>query len=269
MKSRIRAGLCSVTFRSLTPPEIISACVENQLEGIEWGGDVHAPHGDLRACAEIRQRCSDANIDLPSYGSYFRLDPASSQPSFGAVLDSAVALGARTIRVWGGDRASCDIDPAYREALVTEARKAGDDALAAGCQIGIEYHDNTITDSNASARDFISEVNHPAVRIYWQPRPNTPPTDRLGGLRMILPWLCHLHVYQWIGEQVDRRPLAEGTGEWEIYLREAAVAANSETFAFLEFVRGNSLDSMQSDAVVLRRLVSRQSITASIESIPS
>jgi hypothetical protein len=86
---------------------------------------------------------------------------------------------------------------------------------------------------------------------------------------MILPWLCHLHVYQWIGEQVDRRPLAEGTGEWEIYLREAAVAANSETFAFLEFVRGNSLDSLQSDATALRRLVSCQSITASIESMPS
>ena len=258
MRSPIRPGLCSVTFRSLSPAAIIAACVENRLEGIEWGGDVHASHGDLQACDEIRQRCSDVGIEIPSYGSYYRLDPASSQPEFSAVLDSAVALGARTIRVWGGTRASRDIDPAYREVLVGEARKAGDAAQAAGCHIGIEYHGNTAMDSNASALDFIAEVNHPAVKIYWQPRPHTPIEERLDGLRQVLPWLCHLHVYQWIGEQVDRRPLAEGFKEWSSYFEAVEVTQPVGLFAFLEFVRDDSLESLQTDASALHQLLSRQ-----------
>ncbi len=258
MRSAIRPGLCSVTFRSLSPAAIIAACVENHLEGIEWGGDVHAPHGDLRACAEIRDRCSDAGIAIPSYGSYYRLDPASSQPEFSAVLDSATALGARTIRVWGGIRASRDIDPAYREVLLQDARKAGDAAMAAGCQIGIEYHGNTITDSNDSALNFISEVNHPAVKIYWQPRPNTPSTERLAGLHLVLPWLCHLHVYQWIGEDMDRRPLAEGSKEWASYIQTVEETQSVGLFAFLEFVRDDALESLPVDCSALLRLLGCQ-----------
>jgi hypothetical protein len=44
----IRTGLVSVTFRQLSAEEIIKLVVCAGLEGIEWGGDIHVPHGDLK-----------------------------------------------------------------------------------------------------------------------------------------------------------------------------------------------------------------------------
>ncbi len=41
-----RAGLVSVTFRQLSPEEIVRVAREAGLTVIEWGGDVHVPPGD-------------------------------------------------------------------------------------------------------------------------------------------------------------------------------------------------------------------------------
>ena len=53
-----RTGLVSVTFRKLTPEKIIELVSEAGLNAIEWGGDVHVPHGDLKRAAEV-----DADLD--------------------------------------------------------------------------------------------------------------------------------------------------------------------------------------------------------------
>ena len=44
----VRAGLCSITFRSLDVATIIDLAVSAGLDGIEWGADVHVPVGDGR-----------------------------------------------------------------------------------------------------------------------------------------------------------------------------------------------------------------------------
>ena len=43
----LKSGLVSVSFRGLAPEEVAKVAVASQLEGIEWGGDVH---GRFRAC---------------------------------------------------------------------------------------------------------------------------------------------------------------------------------------------------------------------------
>ena len=43
----IYPGLVSVTFRKLSPEEIVQLVVSSGLKGIEWGGDIHLPHGIL------------------------------------------------------------------------------------------------------------------------------------------------------------------------------------------------------------------------------
>ena len=45
----IRTGLTSVTFRQKTIDEIVALARKAQLDGIEWGGDVHVPAGDVQA----------------------------------------------------------------------------------------------------------------------------------------------------------------------------------------------------------------------------
>ena len=42
-----RLGLVSVSFRPYTPEDILKAMTKAGLNYIEWGGDVHAPAGDM------------------------------------------------------------------------------------------------------------------------------------------------------------------------------------------------------------------------------
>ena len=254
----IRAGLCSVTFRNLSSSQVIFACVENGLQTIEWGGDIHCPHGDTLVATSLRRSCKDAGIDIPSYGSYFRMDPECAQPDFRHVLDSALALGVSTIRVWAGRRSSLQMDESYRHRLVEEIRRIGSLAESAGCSIGIEYHRHTATDTNSHAMQLLAEVQHPAVKVYWQPRELTPVHERIEGLRMIRQWLCHLHVFNWVGTPVQRRPLGEAVGEWEQYLSEAIKEGLDQGIcAYLEFVPGDSLDSLRVEAQSLKALLKR------------
>ena len=52
MNERILPGLVSITFRALAPREIVDLAARARLAGIEWGGDIHVPHGDLQRAGE-------------------------------------------------------------------------------------------------------------------------------------------------------------------------------------------------------------------------
>ena len=79
--------------------------VQAGLDGIEWGGDVHVPHGDLRRAREVRDMTRSEAIRIASYGSYYRVGDRAPT-SFEKVLDTAVELGAPLIRVWAGKQGS-------------------------------------------------------------------------------------------------------------------------------------------------------------------
>jgi sugar phosphate isomerase/epimerase len=222
---------------------------------IEWGGDIHCPHGDVATAKNLRRRCEDAGISTPSYGSYYRMNPECAEPDFRCVLDSAIALGAETIRVWAGGMSSRDMDSGYRNRLIEEIRRIASIAALARCSIGLEYHRNTATDTNTAALDLLKEIDHPAVKTYWQPREATLVEERLAGLRMILPWLCHLHVFHWVGTPVERRPLAESKEDWMTYFRTIGNIGIPDRCAFLEFVPNDSFEALCEEARALIRIL--------------
>ena len=69
----IKTGLVSVTFRKLSPEEIIKLVSQSGLDGIEWGGDIHVPHGDVKKARDIAQITKDEGLIVASYGSYYSL----------------------------------------------------------------------------------------------------------------------------------------------------------------------------------------------------
>ncbi|MCU0793379.1 MAG: sugar phosphate isomerase/epimerase [Opitutaceae bacterium] len=106
----IHPGLVSITFRKLSPVEIVGLVRKAGLRGIEWGGDVHAPHGDIGRAREVRALTEDAGLKVAAYGSYYRAGWSEANGlSFKHVLDSAVELGAPTIRVWPGNKGSAEM----------------------------------------------------------------------------------------------------------------------------------------------------------------
>ncbi len=250
----ILSGLCSVTFRQLSPQAIIDLVSQAGLDAIEWGGDVHVPHGDVARAKEVAALCREAGIATPSYGSYYRMDPTAEGPEFSAVLDSAVALEAKTIRIWAGTKSSAVLTADDWKRLSAESHRAASLAAEAGCEIAFEYHLHTATDDNAAADRLVHETNHPAARIYWQPRQKLTVGERLDSLTKVLPHLAHLHVFQWVGDPTAALPLAEGLDAWKQYLA-LADSVGGERHAFLEFVPNNSKESFLRDAATLRNLL--------------
>lgn len=243
-------GLVSITFRQLSPREIVDLVVRAGLTGIEWGGDVHVPHGDEAAAQAARAMTEDAGLRVAAYGSYYRVGHAETGP-FESVLASAGALGAPLIRVWPGAQGTDTADAAYFDLVVEDSRRIADLAAQAGIPIVYEFHRNTLTDTNAAARRLLERVDHPNVRSYWQPPRGYDVDENLAGLDAVLPWLAGVHIFNWDRTTFERLPLAGAAGDWAQYLSKAA-SAGRELFALIEFVRGDAPEQFLEDATALK-----------------
>jgi 3-dehydroshikimate dehydratase len=247
----IHTGLVSVTFRALDPASIVAWVGQAGLDAIEWGGDVHVPHGDVGVAKAVRRMTLDAGLRLPSYGSYYRVGSEESVPCEG-VLETAAALGTPVIRVWAGTQGSDRADDATWGRVIEDSCRVAELAQAAGLRIAYEYHGNTLTDTDAAAVRLLAAVDHPAVDTYWQMRESMPLDLQLLGLRAILPRLAHVHVQASRGGA--RAPLASMTTEWQVILRLVASTGRSHC-AMIEFVQGDSPEQFLEDAAVLKRVL--------------
>jgi hypothetical protein len=155
----LHSGLVSITFRQLSPREIIRLVVQAGLEGIEWGGDIHIPHGDLVRAREVRRMAAEAGLRIAAYGSYFRVGHEDSGP-FKVVLETALELEAPLIRVWAGTQETDMADAAYFQRVVKDSRRIAELSAQAGIRIAYEFHANTLTDTNEAARKLLNTGSH-------------------------------------------------------------------------------------------------------------
>ncbi len=247
-------GLVSVTFRRLSPKEIVDLCVSSGLRTIEWGGDVHVPPDDPAGASRVGEMTRMAGLSIAAYGSYYRL--ASGGSSFADVLASAEALGAPAIRVWAGDRGSAETDEAGRMAVADDAMRCADLAGAKGISICYEFHGGTLTDTTESAVALLAATEHPFIRSLWQAPHGKTPGECLASLRAMIPRLHHIHVFHWWPDPVNRLPLSDGRERWEAYVSELK-STSSDCDFLLEFVRGDDPAALREDARTLREILSR------------
>ncbi|RPH61044.1 MAG: sugar phosphate isomerase/epimerase [Chloroflexi bacterium] len=244
----LHTGLVSVTFRKLTVPAILALVKQAGLEGIEWGGDIHVPPGDLVNAKSVRQQTLEAGLQVAAYGSYYRL--GTGQIPFESVLETAVALGAPTIRVWAGTVGSRDADSAVWREIVRDGQRSVELASAAGLSISLEFHPDTLTDTPQSTLKLLREIGHPNVFSYWQPPLDGTREANAQGLAEILPRLGNVHVFHWF-PKYERHPLVAGAADWKAYLR--IIRGNpKERFLMLEFVQDDEEQAFLQDAQVLR-----------------
>lgn len=246
-------GLTSVTFRKLSSTEVIELARENSLTGIEWGGDIHVPAGGIEEALRVAEATRIAGLRVAAFGSYFRL---GSRWDFMPVLETALALGAPTIRIWAGDRGSDDVGSPEFNAIVGELREVADHAAARGLTVSLELHHGTIADSVARARLLLGRAGHPALRSYWQILPGSDEKELGPGIEALRPWLSNVHVFHWdwLTCPPRRRALAEAFGTWSRLLHPLATS-DAEHGALLEFVRDDSPDALREDAAELNAIV--------------
>lgn len=252
-----RTGLVSITFRKLSVEEVIQLVVQGGLGEIEWGGDIHVPHGDTTRAREVRRLTEEAGLRVAAYGSYYRLgDDSGKGPDFAAVLETALALGAPTIRVWPGTRGSADADEGYRARVAAESMEIAETAAAAGITISYEFHANTLTDTTQSATALLLAAPHTNLYTLWQP-PNGQSAEYCQeGLRAVLPRVSNIHAFHWWPSGAEKHPLAAGEARWNTYLEILREGGRGDAAILLEFVKGDDPAQFLEDAATLRAWVS-------------
>ena len=136
----MKSGLVSISFRELSVEQIIQLVSENGIQGIEWGGDVHVPHGDLKTAQSVARLTGEAGLEVASYGSYYRFDecdPDSDQegPDMLSVIETAEALDAPAIRVWAGRKSPGKISPQSKQAIAERGHQFAEEASARGIRL--------------------------------------------------------------------------------------------------------------------------------------
>ena len=248
----LRPGLVSISFREQSPREILDLCVESQLQGIEWGGDIHVPHGDLQTAREVGQMTRDAGLEVACYGSYYR---CGGVLEFERVLESAIALGAPLIRVWAGQDGDEFASVAANLRQICE--------LAAQQNIGIvtEYHGGTLTETREGTARLLTELSDAGLKTLWQPLRrgagmNLKMTENREDLRAVAPHLSNVHVYEWrdIEAGKTKRFSLKNSAQWPGYIEELK-AIGGDRWLLLEYVPEDRPEALRDEAAALIQLI--------------
>lgn len=247
-------GIVSATFKNQTPEYVLSAMKAAELSAVEWSENWHVPAGDTGAAADLEKRTLAQGAQVAAYGSYYRLgrnqDP---EAVFLPSLQCAAAMHAPLIRIWGGELPSHSLDGDQRTAMAREAARISRMAAEYGVRVALEWHKNTVTDTNESALAFLEEAGADNLYCLWQPTVALDMDQRCEGIRLLeeKDRLLNLHVYYWL--EGKRRPFAEGLGEWARYL--ACLDPGKTRFGLLEFVQGDTLEQFLADAAQWKALL--------------
>jgi 3-dehydroshikimate dehydratase len=256
----IKTGICSVTLAKKSVGEVIAIVKKAGLEGIEWWGKDHVPHGDTAIAAKVKSLTDAAALKVSSYGSYYRAGVSEAEGlSFARVLDTAVALGAPTIRVWAGNLNYSEADESFVAQVVSDSMRIADMAAKAGLTLTFEFHGGTLTDTNEGAIKFASMIEHSAVYFSWQPPQGYSTEYCLAGLEALLPRLNTIHAFHWTLSSeggYQRHPLASGLDRWGKYI-DVIRRSGRDHFALLEFVKDDSPEQVIEDGKTLRKFLTR------------
>lgn len=239
------SGMVSVTFRNYNVDEVIKTVKKAGLEGIEWGGDIHVPHGDTKKAAYTATSCSSAGLKIFSYGSYYK---AGQGQDFTAILETAAALGAPNIRIWAGVKGSAE-SIGDRAAIMEDIIACADRAAEYGMTLSFEYHGGTLTDNAESAVKLINDLDCHNVYLYWQPDQYNDMNYNIEALKKVLPYLLNVHVFTW--DNNNRYRLSDGKIIWKKYI-DIIKSDKKSHGMFLEFTSDNTESAFLEDAHTLK-----------------
>ena len=241
-------GLVSVSFRPLSPREILDYLRMSGLSFVEWGSDIHAPCDNAENLNAIAAMQKDAGVTCCSYGTYYRLGVQAPEEIL-PYIRAAKVLGTDILRVWCGNQSYAKYAPEETDALFAAAREVARYAQENGVTICLECHNNTFTEELEGALRIMEAVDSPHFRMYYQPNQFKPHAVNIAYAKAIAPYTTHLHVFHWEGS--DKFPLAQGLDKWRDFLPYFM----GDHMLLLEFMPDNRVESLPEEARALKELI--------------
>lgn len=239
-------GLVSISFRALSPSQIIQAVKDNGLTCVEWGSDVHAPVTDLEKVRKIREECDKNGITTCSYGTYFKIGVNAAEEIY-PYVEAAKILGTNILRLWAGNKGSEEYTEEEKQAFLAECKTLAEIARAENVIFCTECHNNTFTDRLPGCIEMLDAVSSPHFKTYWQPNQFRTREENIRYAASVADQTTVVHVFNWLG--TEKFPLIEGKEVWQEYLKYFRNVP-----LLLEFMPDNQLETLECEANALKAI---------------
>lgn len=245
---RFKKGLISVSFRKNTAEDIVKAAAENGLKYIEWGSDVHARYDDFKAIENIAKLQEKYAVKCSSYGTYFRIGENDDSELL-CYISAAKMLGTNVLRVWCGNKKAAEYTESKKQDFLAECKKIADIAEKNNVLICAETHHHTYTETKEGALELMRKIESPSFKMYWQPNQYRSEDENIEYIKLLNPYITHIHVFNWKGEK--RFKLIEALDEWRTYLS----CIEGEHILFLEFMPNDRIDELKQETMALNTIL--------------
>lgn len=230
MKKKILFGLDSGAALDHPCQAVVELAARSGFAAIQWRSG-HVPIGDVRLALAIREDTLDWGLTPITYDADWRV----GETGFPSVLNTAVALGAKLVRVSVGASPFASASQDERAKLCAEVAAQCDLARRAAVSVSIRTRTGTLVDSHRARLWLMRNVGHPNLRFDWEQCPDRDHEDLLDDLTEVLPRLACLHL--------DARLCNES---WLDCLR---LASNRRRFAIVEAL---AITNLVRDVAALR-----------------
>ena len=187
----MKIGFTSTSFRQIKSIEkIVKIASDAGADCIEWGGDVHVK--DVETAKRAKLLCEKAGVEISSYGSYYRVGSRNAEEWKG-ICEIASAMGAKSIRVWLGNKDSEITDEKTYEILVEDGKSICTVAGEYNLTVCPECHDNTFNNNTDAFLKIQKDIGCDNFRTYFQSRYKRLEYD-LDRLERTLPFIESVHI---------------------------------------------------------------------------
>ncbi len=214
-KARLRTSICAYSFRgelakkTMSYEDLVRLAAELGVDGLDLTTYWFPSNGD-DFLLPLKLLSYRSGVDIYSIGirtNMCRPTPELQDAEVAALspwLDVAEKLGARHIRVFGGNPPKGSTDEQAVPWAVETFRKCGARAAARGIVLGME-DDGAFTTDGARLVSIVKQVNSPWTGINVDT--GNFPTEGYRQVEMCLPYAVHMHVKPDVAEGGSRQPL--------------------------------------------------------------
>jgi sugar phosphate isomerase/epimerase len=251
----MKLGLCSIAFQDKPLEEVIDIASDYGFDGIEvWGKPPHMPaEYDQTHVKNIKDLAQQKGLAISAFGSY--VDPLMNlhQKYFEEAFKIAYELGTDLIRIWSGGGPSKYIAPADKRLILFRLVSLAQWANFRSIKLGMEMHNNHLTDTVDSILEVIESTNQPSLKTYYQPLARFDADEPHAAAQKLAPHVVNVHA-QNFDENGKACAIAEGIVDYSKIV-ETLSSAGYEGYVHVEFVHGdNKLEALQRDRDYLASL---------------
>ncbi len=251
----MKLGLCSIAFQDKPLDEVINIASDYGFNGIEiWGKSPHMPaEYDESYVQSIKELTQQKGLEISAYGSYVNPLMELHQKHFEEAFKIAQELGTNLVRVWSGGGPSKSITPYDKQMILFRLVSLSQWANFRSLTMGMEMHNNQLTDTADSILEVIERTNMSSLKTYYQPLSQLSAEENQAAAQKLAPHIVNVHA-QNFDEQGKACAISEGVVDYSKIV-ETLNAADYDGYIQVEFVRGdNKLEALQRDRDYLASL---------------